>query len=133
MRACDNDAETIAIAAENARLNGVGDRIDFRAGSLPGSPVTGAPMIGEPVVAWPWSGPPAACCDLLIANISSTVNLLLMPAFAQAIRPGGTVILSGFIARDTGEVSDAARAVGLLPDRVEGEGEWRCLVARAPR
>ena len=45
----------------------------------------------------------------------------------------GTVILSGFIARDTDEVSNAARAVGLLPDRIEGEAEWRCLVARAPR
>ncbi len=131
VRACDNDADTIAIAAVNARLNGVGDRIDFRAGSLPGSPITGAPMIGEPMIAWPWPEPPLACCDLLIANISSTVNLLLLPAFAAAIRPGGTVILSGFIARDVDEVRDAARALGLIPDRVEGEAEWRCLVARA--
>ena len=133
VRACDNDAETIAIAIENARMNGVEDRIDFRAGSMPGAPTTGAPMIGIPTLVWPWPEPPHACCDILVANISSTVNLLLLPAFAQAIRPGGTVILSGFIARDADEVSEAARAVGLLPDRVEGEAEWRCLVARAPR
>ena len=131
VRACDNDAETVAIAIENARMNGVADRIDFRAGSMPGAPEVGAPMIGTPTRAWPWDEPPTACCDLLVANISSTVNVLLLPAFAQAIRPGGTVILSGFIARDADEVRDAARAVGLLPARLEGKGEWRCLVARA--
>jgi ribosomal protein L11 methylase PrmA len=43
------------------------------------------------------------------------------------------VILSGFIARDADEVRDAARAVGLDPVRVEGEVEWRCLIARAPK
>ncbi len=133
VRACDNDAETIAIAVENARLNGVADRIDFRAGSLPGAPAEGAPMIGTPTLAWPWAEPPRACCDLLVANISSTVNVLLLPAFASAIRPGGTVILSGFIARDVDEVRDAARAAGLDPERVTAEGDWRCLVARAPR
>ena len=133
VRACDNDAETVAIAIENARMNGVAERIDFRAGSMPGAPVKGAPMIGTPTLAWPWDEPPRSCCDLLVANISSTVNVLLLPAFAQAIRPGGTVILSGFIARDADEVRAAAAAVGLIVERLEGEGEWRCLVARAPQ
>lgn len=134
VRAIDNDPETIAIAAENARLNGVADHILFAAGSLPGAPEHGAPMIGTPVLGWPWPDrTPEACCDLLVANISSTVNIALLPAFARAIRPGGTVILSGFIARDADEVREAARAVGLEPVRTEGEEEWRCLVARAPR
>ena len=74
--AMDNDADTVAIAAENARLNGVGDRIVFAAGSMND--------------AWPWPDrPPRACCDLLISNISSTAVVAMMPAFAQAIRPGG--------------------------------------------
>ena len=134
VRAIDNDADTIAIAAENARMNGVEERIVFAAGSMPGAPTTGAPMIGVPTLAWPWpERPPRACCDVLVANISSTVNIALLPAFAQAIRPGGTVILSGFIARDADEVRNAVSAAGLLPDRIEGEGEWRCLVARAPK
>ena len=132
VRACDNDPDTIAIAIENARMNGVDDRIDFRAGSMPGAPEQGAPMIGTPVLGWPWDEPPRACCDLLVANISSTVNLLLLPAFAHAIRAGGTVILSGFIARDADEVREAAAALGLTAVRVTGEAEWRCLVARAP-
>lgn len=120
VRAMDNDAETVAIAAENARLNGVGDRIVFAAGSMGAN--------------WPWpQHAPRACCDLLISNISSIAVVAMMPAFAAAIRPGGTLILSGFIARDADEVSDAARAAGLLPDRIDGEAEWRCLVARAPR
>lgn len=134
VRAIDNDPDTIAIAAENAAINGVADRIDFAAGSLPGAPEHGAPMIGTPVLGWPWPDrPPEACCDVLVANISSTVNIALLPAFARAIRPGGIVILSGFIARDADEVSDAARAVGLDPQRIEGEVEWRCLIARAPK
>ena len=129
VRAIDNDPETVAIAAENARLNGVGNRIAFAVGSMSSGPTEGA---------WPWppswsEHPPRACCDLLVSNISSTAVIAMLPAFARAIRPGGTVILSGFIARDADEVSEAARAAGLLPDRVTGEAEWRCLVARAPR
>ncbi len=134
VRAIDNDPDTIAIAAENAAINGVADQIVFAAGSLPGAPEKGAPMIGTPILGWPWpERPPEACCDVLVANISSTVNIALLPAFARAIRPGGIVILSGFIARDADEVSDAARAVGLDPQRIEGEVEWRCLIARAPK
>ncbi len=133
VRAIDNDADTVAIAAGNARLNGVGDRIVFAAGSLPGAPDMGALLTGEPVTGWPWPDwPIRASCDVLVANISSTVNLALLPAFAQAVRPGGAVILSGFIARDADEVSEATQAVGLIPERSAGEGEWRCLVARAP-
>jgi ribosomal protein L11 methyltransferase len=134
VRAIDNDPATVAIAEENARMNGVADQIMFAAGSLPGAPEKGAPMIGTPVLGWPWpERSPEACCDVLVANISSTVNIALLPAFARAIRPGGTVILSGFIARDADEVRDAARAVGLDPVRVEGEVEWRCLIAHAPK
>ncbi|MGE3856588.1 MAG: 50S ribosomal protein L11 methyltransferase [Dehalococcoidia bacterium] len=134
VRAIDNDPETIAIARENAAMNGVAERIEFAAGSLPGAPERGAPMIGEPVLRWPWPGePPEACCDVLVANISSTVNIAMLPAYARAIRPGGTVILSGFIARDADEVTDAVRAAGLEPVRLDEEAEWRCLVARAPR
>ncbi len=34
VEACDTDAEAIAIARENARLNGVGETIDFRVGTI---------------------------------------------------------------------------------------------------
>src|SRR5256885_4724062 len=34
LEACDTDAEAIAIAKENARLNNVRDQIDFRVGSV---------------------------------------------------------------------------------------------------
>lgn len=116
VRAMDNDAETVSVAIENARMNGVADRIEFAAGSM------GAD--------WPWRQPQRASCDLLVCNISSTFAVTMMPLLAQAVRSGGAVILSGFIARDAGEVREAARAAGLTPDRLEGEGDWRCLVAR---
>src|SRR3979409_660366 len=34
IEACDTDAEAIAIARENARLNGVADKITFRVGTV---------------------------------------------------------------------------------------------------
>lgn len=123
VHALDNDPETVAIARENARRNGLGGgtagRITFAAGSL-GS-------------GWPWPRrPQRACADLLIANISSTVVVAMMPAFARALRPGGVAILSGFIARDAAEMRAAARAAGLRPLRTDAEAEWRCLVAQRP-
>ena len=115
-RAIDVDAETPAIARENARLNGVAASIECAAGSLEG--------------AWPWPDAPArASADLLLCNISSTVVLALMRACADALRPGGVAVLSGFVARDANEVREAAIAAGLRPLALDAEGEWRCLVA----
>ncbi|MSQ31370.1 MAG: 50S ribosomal protein L11 methyltransferase [Dehalococcoidia bacterium] len=115
-RAIDVDADTPAIARENARLNGVAASIACATGSLEG--------------AWPWHRAPArASADLLLCNISSTVVLALMRACAAALRSGGIAILSGFIARDADEVRDAAIAAGLRPLALDAEGEWRCLVA----
>ena len=115
-RALDVDGETVAIARENAGLNGVGASIECAAGSLEG--------------AWPWPDASArASADLVLCNISSTVVLALMRACAAALRPGGVAILSGFIARDAEEVREAAIAAGLRAVALDGEGEWRCLVA----
>ncbi len=81
----------------------------------------------------PWRRrPPCDCCDLLVSNISATVVVAIMPECARALRPGGIAVLSGFIARDAAEVRAAARAAGLHVVGVDGEGEWRCLVAARP-
>ncbi len=119
-RAIDTDADTVAIAYENAALNGVAPGIVCAAGSLEG--------------AWPWPDAPArVSADIVICNISSTVDLLLMGACAEALRPGGVAIMSGFIARDADEVRASAIAAGLAPAELEGEGDWRCLVVTKAR
>src|SRR5436190_5555880 len=57
--ACDTDAAAIEIARENARLNGVADRIDFRVGSLVES---------------------GASADFVCANLTADVISSMLPA-----------------------------------------------------
>jgi ribosomal protein L11 methyltransferase len=115
--AIDNDATTVPVAEGNAALNNVADRMLIAAGSM-----------GD---GWPWADrDPHECADLVLANISSTYVVDLMPELVAAARPGGLLIASGFIARDADEVRTAATSAGLTEVSLEAEGDWRCLVAR---
>ncbi len=113
----DDDATTVPVLEENAVINGVADRILAAEGSM------GAD--------WPWpERPPVDAADVVLANISSTWVVTLMPDLAAAVRPGGVLVASGFIERDAGEVRAAAEAAGLDEVSLTAEGDWRCLVAR---
>jgi ribosomal protein L11 methyltransferase len=115
--AVDVDASTVPVVLENAERNGVASRITAAAGSL-----------GDE---WPWPGrPPEELADVVVANISSTVLVRLMPGLVRAIRPGGLLIASGFIQRNAPEVTAAAAAAGLSERALEVEGDWCCLVAQ---
>ena len=114
--ALDVDAEAVGVACENVRRNGLEARVRVLEGSLG----TGWPA------AW---GNPAGRYDLVLANISSAVVLELLPSAAAALRPGGRLIASGFMADRAGEIAAAARAAGFTGSRVEQDGEWCALVA----
>ncbi|MPZ98262.1 MAG: methyltransferase domain-containing protein [Dehalococcoidia bacterium] len=116
VRAIDIDGSTVEVARENAARNGVAGRVLAAAGSL-----------GE---AWPWgSSPPVRCAGLVVANISSTVVTGMLADIARALRPGGLLLASGFMAASEAEVVAASERQGLRTIRVDGEGDWRCLVA----
>jgi ribosomal protein L11 methyltransferase len=106
VEACDTDAEAVEIARENARLNGVGDRIDFRVGSVEAT---------------------TQSADFVCANLTADVIVPLLPALTTATC--GRLVLSGILAEQTARVLDALRRVGVTARRVESAGEWVAIIA----
>ena len=105
VEACDTDAEAVEIARENARLNGVGQRIDFRVGSVTGE---------------------TASADFVCANLTADVIVPLLPALAGATC--GRLVLSGILAEQCDGVLAALRQVGLRDFEIERAGEWVAII-----
>ena len=108
--ATDLDAVAVRVAAENAHLNGFGEKIDCRCGDL----LDVVDVSG----------------DVVIANIIADVILMLAKPVRERIVPGGIFICSG-IAIDRRE--DVRRA--LLESDYEildapVKGEWAAFAAR---
>ena len=110
--ALDSDPDAVEAARENARRNGLEGSVQVARGSL--HPEHGAVEL----------------YDFVAANISSGVVCELLPALARALRPGGRVVLSGFMADRVAEVVAAARGAGLAGVAVEQDEEWCAVVAR---
>ena len=108
--ATDLDAVAVRVAAENAVLNGFGDKIDCRCGDL----LDVVDVSG----------------DVVIANIIADVILMLAKPVRERIVPNGVFICSG-IATDRRE--DVRRALlendyEILDEPVKGE--WAAFAAR---
>ena len=106
VEACDTDAEAVAIAEENARLNGVADRIEFSVGTVVES---------------------TASADVVCANLTADVIVPLLPALLGATC--GQLILSGILETQVEFVSNALHQNGadtLL--EVNQDGEWVAIV-----
>jgi ribosomal protein L11 methyltransferase len=117
----DIDPEAVRVARENARLNGIAGFLRFYV----------APGVRSPVADRPGR------FDLVFANILAKPLRLLAPDLARVASPGGTLILSGLLARDVPGVLSAYAAQGWrLQRRYDLEG-WAALVltrrGQAPR
>lgn len=112
VEAVDYDEDAVDNARENLRLNGAGDAIVLRQGDV---------RVSAP--------PPG---DLVIANLTGALLISLAPTLVSLIRPGGTLVISGFLAPEI----DAMRAVfepALALVAEVGEDAWRGLrFDRAP-
>ena len=62
--------------------------------------------------------------DLILANINKNVLLADLPAYAAALNPGGTLLLSGFYRSDLEDLQAAARALGLQPAGEREKDRW---------
>jgi ribosomal protein L11 methyltransferase len=114
----DNDAETVAVARENAELNGVGGLCRFvhAAGLRAGELEARAPF------------------DLVVANILAEPLAELSGSFATAVRPRGRVLLSGLLVEQAAHVLAAYAQRGFAFERridlETGGAWWRTLLLR---
>jgi len=104
--ACDTDPEAIDIARENARLNDVADRIDFRVGSLVES---------------------GASADFVCANLTADAIGPMLRALIDA--SCGRLVLSGILETQLAaiieQLGEVATPVNLV---VLQDGEWAAIV-----
>jgi ribosomal protein L11 methyltransferase len=103
--ACDTDADAIRIARENAALNGVEERIDFRIGSV------SAEM-------------PSA--DFVCANLTAAVIVDLLPRLVGVTC--GRLVLSGILDSQFEMVNRRLMQLTASVNEVMQEGEWIALV-----
>ncbi len=116
--AADNDPAAVAVARENARLNGVARLVRvLRSEGLSAAGVRRA-------------GP----FDIVTANILADPLVRLAPALVRHLAPRGVVVLSGLLRRQERAVLAAYAAQGLAPLRRRRLGQWSVLaLARPPR
>ena len=112
--ATDLDPQSVKVAAENMRLNGVSQRIATAA----------AYGVNH---TWLRQSPPF---DLVIANILAGPLIELSPDLARTVTRGGTLILSGLLIPQAPQVIAAYRTAGfhlIRHDRITG---WATLTLR---
>ena len=104
----DIDPVAVESATHNAAANGVAERtVVAHSNLLDEASVTG---------------------DVVLANITGEVLVLLAPSVPKYLKKGGTLILSGIIASRLSLVKEAFAAQGLTLLQERGKGEWYALV-----
>lgn len=102
--ATDIDPQALTATRDNARANGVDTVISTH---LPGDL-------------------PRGDYDVLLANILANPLLELAPDLAERVRPGGVIVLSGFLEQQLAELRDCYRHWFALQAPMLREG-WACL------
>lgn len=72
---------------------------------------------------------PERSCDILLANIHRNILIEGMPVYARSLRPGGLLLISGFLESDIEDILQAAAEHGFHPcdylaEPVRKSGEW---------
>ncbi len=105
--AVDIDPVACEIARQNCEANGVAGQVTVAVGPL--------------------TRPQMGAYDLAVANISTEANVGLAPLFAAAVRPEGTLILSGILGSDAARAATAMQAAGFLLRARNHERDWALL------
>ena len=108
--AIDIDDDALRVAAENARINAVGERLELRRGGP--DTVTGA---------WP----------LVLANVLAAPLIEMAPALARRVGHHGQLVLSGIPSSVEPDVDRAYRRLGMRRVRVKSRAGWVALVLQA--
>lgn len=106
LEGCDTDADAITIARENARLNGVAERISFRVGTVEET---------------------TASADFVCANLTAEVIVALLPSLVSVTC--WHLLLSGILDTQADAVRERLLECGVSePCEVMQDGEWIALV-----
>lgn len=105
VEACDTDPLAVSVAEENARLNGVGHRVEFRVGTVDEG---------------------TASADMVCANLTADVILPLLPALLGATC--GRLVLSGILTTQAPQVTARLLELGVGEYELESDGEWVAFV-----
>lgn len=105
----DIDEEAVRVATENIRKNGLENRIAVMKGNL---------MDGV-----------AYRPDVIVANLMADLVMMLSPAAAEQLGPGGIYITSGILDIKEDAVKSAIEAAGFDIIEVLADGEWRAIAA----
>ena len=100
-------------SADNARHNAVINRVDQRFEALLGDASVLDGFHEE--------------FDIVMANINRNILLSDMPSFRKAMKPEGTLLLSGFYESDVELLKAKAESLGLRWKQTRNDGEWCCL------
>lgn len=105
--AIDNDEWCVRNSLENIGLNAV-DRIDVRLGDA-----SLLPSVGP--------------FDVVIANINRNILLADMQAYADRMRPGALLFMSGFYVDDVPAIRAEAERIGLRFAEARDRDRWACI------
>lgn len=111
----DGDPAAVAATVDNARRNGVADRLTV----VEGDAGSGDGDAG------------AAGYDLVVANMLLPHLVELAPVVGRALAPGGIAVVSGVLDGQRDRLAAAYGAAGLAPLAWAGEGGWLALTLRA--
>ncbi|MGN1234784.1 MAG: 50S ribosomal protein L11 methyltransferase [Christensenellaceae bacterium] len=106
----DIDPVAVSSATHNCKLNGVSDRTVVALSNL----LDDATVVG----------------DVMFANITGEILVMLAPSIPKNLDRDGVLILSGIIESRLAMVKDAFSAVGMEVVRERRKGEWFALVLR---
>ena len=105
IEACDTDETAIAIARENAQLNGVAEQINFWVGSIDDA---------------------TASADLVCANLTADVITQILPTLVGLTC--GKLIVSGILETQVDMVQASLHECGIDDFEITQDGEWVALI-----
>ncbi|HYP51408.1 MAG TPA: 50S ribosomal protein L11 methyltransferase, partial [Pyrinomonadaceae bacterium] len=103
--ACDTDIDSVKIAAENAEINGVADKIEFYIGSISSE----TPQF-----------------DFVAANLTADVIVPILPLLVEtAVK---TLALSGILSEQQDWVTGELNNLQVSNFKIQAQGEWISIV-----
>ena len=108
---CDHDPDSVCVAAENIERN-ADQFVPVFCGSIDA-------VRPESV-------------DLLLCNLTADVIAQLFSEIRRALKPGGSVIFSGILVEQRGQIRDIVTNGGWVVEDDRTRGEWIALAVRKP-